>query len=77
MKKFFGFLKRFIKRLIALPFVLLVRGFLGLVSLALTILSIPAVREWLWKQFKSKTKEKIVDIEGKVKKKTKKKIQGE
>lgn len=35
-------------------------------SAALSILSIPAVRDWIWDKIMKKGKEKIIEAEGKV-----------
>jgi hypothetical protein len=43
-----------------------IRGLLWLGSVLLSILSIPAVRNWIWGKIVKKGKEKIVDAEAKV-----------
>lgn len=72
MKRFISTLSRWLKRLITLPIAIVVKGFAALFSLAVTLLSIPAVRGWLWDKMKDRTKKKVIDIEGRVKKKAKK-----
>ena len=60
---------------------LILKGFLKLVGGMLSILSLPAVRNFLWERATGKAKEKIVDAEARVvekeeKKKPKKRLFG-